>query len=692
MDDKDDWELEFSKYNFDFVKRLSDFRVRKDFCDAAFEVGTKKCCFHSAILAASSRHFYETLLQNWCHDQKPNGKGDDINLVEAQLEADVERLLTYIYGEYTVSSVAQINTLHSQYAMSVTQCGPKLMRELNKLRVGGEFCDVTLKINDDIFPAHRVVLAAGSPYFYTLFTSDMKERREGFVHVQIPELCVTQDLLSYMYTGSVRISDLNAVELWIAADYLLLEELKLRCYLYLEFTVSVLNCLSIHSFAKYYGLVSLQNIARQFIEEKFTEVANTEEFLELSAAGVDELLSSDALDVPGEETVYESLVAWTKHNLGERAQYFEGLFLNNIRVGLIDPKYIRRSLQKEELIKTNEECFNRVQQALSEILQREEPRTGYSAFYLFSLQRDCRDNALKFVCYDVQHGACLELEPPQDTQATTDTVELASCNGQVYAVDVNGRMCCYTPQTNRWTQLPSIPDVVPSIFSPGRWGHGLASLDGCLYVSGGNTTLGEPDGLTLKYDCKANAWEMVASLNVERCGNCLVASDGYIYAIGGEDRNLRSCQTVERYHPRKDFWSLMSPMTAPKGERPKGIAVRDKIFVCMENICELQGCEIYDATADLWQCVASPRAHKMNPPLGSDGSKVYVLGGRSCVKHSLSNLTRVYSIIKVQVLDINTNQWRHQGAVFTTGSPINSCSMQVHRKCAPSGENSCCIL
>ena len=394
MDDKDDWELEFSKYNFDFVKRLSDFRVRKDFCDAAFEVGTKKCCFHSAILAASSRHFYETLLQNWCHDQKPNGKGDDINLVEAQLEADVERLLTYIYGEYTVSSVAQINTLHSQYAMSVTQCGPKLMRELNKLRVGGEFCDVTLKINDDIFPAHRVVLAAGSPYFYTLFTSDMKERREGFVHVQIPELCVTQDLLSYMYTGSVRISDLNAVELWIAADYLLLEELKLRCYLYLESTVSVLNCLSIHSFAKYYGLVSLQNIARQFIEEKFTEVANTEEFLELSAAGVDELLSSDALDVPGEETVYESLVAWTKHNLGERAQYFEGLFLNNIRVGLIDPKYIRRSLQKEELIKTNEECFNRVQQALSEILQREEPRTGLFGFLsVFSAARLQRQRA-----------------------------------------------------------------------------------------------------------------------------------------------------------------------------------------------------------------------------------------------------------------------------------------------------------
>ena len=327
-----------------------------------------------------------------------------------------------------------------------------------------------------------------------------------------------------------------------------------------------------------------------------------------------------------------------------------------------------------------------------DLTSKEEPRTGYSSFYVFSLQRDCRDNEVKFFCYDILHGACLELEPPSDTRLCTDTVELASCYGKVYAVDSNGGCYYFDPQSSRWSQLPSFPDTVPSIFSPTRWGHGMASLDGFLYLCGGNTTLGEPDGLTLRYDCKANTWEMVASLCYPRCGTCAVACGRYLYAIGGEGKTLCSCVNVERYNPSKDTWVEVSPMTSPKGQRLKGVAAKDKIFVCMENICELNGCEIYNTSTDQWQIVASPRAHKFNPPLGFDGSRVYVLGGSACSKHSLSNLTQLYSIVKVQVLNMNTYQWSHHGTVFTTGYPINSCLMQVHRGLGPSEQSSCSIL
>lgn len=684
MDESEDWALDFSKYNFDFVKRLSDFRVTKRFCDATFLIGGKRFCFHRAILAASSTYFSDILKETCESDHKVNGH--EIILVENQLEEDVAGLLMYIYA------TGDNGMFYNQYSMSVTQCSPKLMKQLNRMRHRGEFCDVVLKLNDEIFYAHRVVLAAGSPYFYSLFTSNMKEREKAVVEIIIPELSVAQDLLNYMYTGSVRISDLNAIELWIAADYLFLDELKLRCYLFLESTLSVSNCLSVLSFAKYYGLDNLQNITRQFTEQNFTAVAKSEGFLELSAAELEELVPSDALNVTGEEIVYESLMTWCKHNISERKNEFERLFLDNIRLSLIDSKYVRRNLLRDELIVSNEKCINKVRDVLLESMPREEPRLGYSSFYMFSLQRDCRNNELQFVCYDIQHGACVELEPPLDTHVCTEKVELASCYGRVYAVDAKGCTSCFDPQSNRWSQMPSIPDVVPSIFSPTRWGHGLASLDGFLYVSGGNMTLGEPDGLTLRYDCKANAWEMAASLSYPRCGTCVVSSACHIYAIGGEDQSLHSCKTVERYNPCDDTWAVVSPMTTAKGERPKGVAARDKIFVCMENICELHGCEIYNTTTDQWQIVTSPRAHKLNPPLGSDGSKVYVLGGRACIKHSLSNLTRLYSIMKVQVLDVSLNQWRHQGAVFTTGSPINSCLMQVHRKLGHSGQNSCCIL
>jgi len=43
---------------------------------------------------------------------------------------------------------------------------------LNKMRKNKQFCDVILRIGKQDITAHRLVLAAASPYFAELFTSD----------------------------------------------------------------------------------------------------------------------------------------------------------------------------------------------------------------------------------------------------------------------------------------------------------------------------------------------------------------------------------------------------------------------------------------------------------------------------------------------------------------------------------------
>ena len=61
----------------------------------------------------------------------------------------------------------------------------ELLERLDILRNNDSFCDVTIAVKDKEFKAHRAVLAAASPFFLALLTSDMKERNEQLIRVDL---------------------------------------------------------------------------------------------------------------------------------------------------------------------------------------------------------------------------------------------------------------------------------------------------------------------------------------------------------------------------------------------------------------------------------------------------------------------------------------------------------------------------
>ena len=75
------------------------------------------------------------------------------------------------------------------------------------MRNNDSFCDVTIAVKDKEFKAHRAVLAAASPFFLTLLTSNMKESNEQLIKVELEEATETvmEDALKYLYTGNVTV-------------------------------------------------------------------------------------------------------------------------------------------------------------------------------------------------------------------------------------------------------------------------------------------------------------------------------------------------------------------------------------------------------------------------------------------------------------------------------------------------------
>ena len=203
----------------------------------------------------------------------------------------------------------------------------ELTKRLNMQRKQDHLCDVTLVTNDDKeFKAHRNVLSAASPFFDKLFESDMKENREGIARFEEITGSVMEDVLEFVYTGSVEITQENSEDLIAAANYLILPGLKTVSGRFLGEQMSNSNCISTFYFAEKYECEELVANSRKFIYATFASVAEMDEFLNLEAKEVERWISSDEISVAVEADVFKIVLKWVEQNKSERKAAFEELF------------------------------------------------------------------------------------------------------------------------------------------------------------------------------------------------------------------------------------------------------------------------------------------------------------------------------------------------------------------------------
>lgn len=72
------------------------------------------------------------------------------------------------------------------------------------------FCDVTLIAENMEIPAHKMVLASCSPYFYAMFSgSDFEESRQNRITIAGLDFHALQLLIDYVYTSYVDVTEEN---------------------------------------------------------------------------------------------------------------------------------------------------------------------------------------------------------------------------------------------------------------------------------------------------------------------------------------------------------------------------------------------------------------------------------------------------------------------------------------------------
>ena len=529
-------------------------------------------------------------------------------------------------------------------AISVTEQNPfcvEMMKRLNIQRKQGHLCDITLITKDDQeLKAHRNILSAASPFFCKLLQSDMKENREGIVRLEEISGSVMEDVLEFIYTGTVEVTEENAEELVVATNYLLVPNLKTISGRFIQQQICELNCISTFYFAEKYDCEELLNDSKSFIHANFRSVADMNEFLSLEAKEVERWISSDEIVVETEADVFQIAQKWVEHNKGERKAAFEEL-LRHVRLVFVSRDYLL-NVVTNELVRDNAGCFTLVSDAIRQ--------TTFSS-----------DDDL-----------------PQSPRKGLDTRAIVACEGE-YAF-------CYLPQKDEWKRLPTcnrstkkrrvnIPSthmirfrdqlfMFRSLDRTERYDpvfNGWSSFpfgiikDEVTVIGGELFSIYEPFFLDLesttktvigKFQVETCSWqELHSSSQCYRKDSCVIGSDNFLYLLGGTSPHTsQHVAKADRFDITEKKWEEITDMQQARGGA-FGVASQEKIFVAGgadEESTVLKTCEVYNISTNEWQLMANLNVYRTHGSMVCLGGTLYVLGGFDQTKKNPEHSVECY--------------------------------------------------
>ena len=514
----------------------------------------------------------------------------------------------------------------------------EMMKRLNIQRKQGHLCDLTLVTKDDEeLKAHSNVLSAASPFFNKLLLSDMKEKREGIVRFEEISGSVMEDVLEFVYTGTVGVTQENAKELIAAGNYLIIPSLKTVSGRFLEGEMSNKNCISTFYFAEKYQCNELLTNSRRFVHENFACVAEMDEFLSLEAKEVERWISSDEIVVKAELDVFNIVQKWVEHRKSERKAAFEELF-RHVRLVFLSRDYLL-SVVTNELVRDNGVCLKLIL------------------------------DAIQLTTFSNEHDL------PQSPRKGLETRAIVACGGKY--------TFCYIPEEDKWKRLPDglsernqetlITQVTrfhdqlyvfPRSCPAERYDpvyNGWSTLDfssnsATVVVIKGEMYALEIDTLwgvsTIKrYNVDMCSWKTVLTSNQAWRGeSCVVAAGHHLYSFGGKPPESSEYVTkAERFDTMVNEWEEIADMQCERGGA-FGVATEEKVFVGggHRSTSMWVACEMYIVSTNEWQAIANLNIPRKYGSMMCLKGKIYVVGG--------SNISGKNEL-KVECYDPTKDKW-----------------------------------
>ncbi|XP_049582269.1 kelch repeat and BTB domain-containing protein 3 [Syngnathus scovelli] len=567
---------------------------------------------------------------------------------------------------------SKIREGHTLLQVSNTH-GLQLLGLLRSFRERGLLFDFTIKVQEQIFPCHRCVLAACSDFFRAMFEAAMRERDDGSVTLCNQCPAVVESFLDFAYSGEILITEGNIDSLFQLASFLQVSVLSRACSDFLLGTIDLGNCLSLLALAEAYGSASLLQSATDFVVQNFQDLSDTQEFLDMQVNVLEECLRSDALCVASEEAVVMSLLKWIRHDLPGRQKLLPTL-LSLTRLHQLPP-HAFQSLRDSDLLSSNPSCMALISEARTRQSQHSglftdaRPATTQSYIYIHKTEENGVVHHSFCYCLERDRWTKLGFNQEDGTSTVPDLPgsRLTSyaekmfitggCRGNCYRAvrihvaepshDATDEVWCFSPVTRTCTPAPAMP-------KPRTMHTAVVCLDR-VYVIGGRTKghRGAAPGLLEVdyYDPLAKSWFSVSRLPTAIFYPEASACGSVIYTLGSEveitDSFNPSLDCFFSYDAQQDQWCRL---VAAFGQFFHATLVKAVSIHKTLHLCDLSTYKVYSFCPEtcVWKGEGSFECAGFNAGAVGIRDKIYILGG----DYSPDEITD-----EVQVYHSDRSQW-----------------------------------
>ncbi|KAI6190191.1 BTB/POZ domain-containing protein 9 [Aphelenchoides bicaudatus] len=212
-----------------------------------------------------------------------------------------------------LSSICDDNSLPSTSGSSFYEFSDvtALLKQIETLYSTEDYSDVTLIVENERFPAHRVILACRSTYFRAIV------------------------LLKYIYSGRIRFQSFKfevILDVFVLAHKFVFADLEIALCDYLKHILHHSNVAAVYALADFYQLDDLALSCTDFMDKHAEEVLKTDAFVQLSGSSLHKIFARDSFCVP-EIEIFNIVSKWIQLNPDDKE--YRKLLLDQVRLPLV---------------------------------------------------------------------------------------------------------------------------------------------------------------------------------------------------------------------------------------------------------------------------------------------------------------------------------------------------------------------